>query len=162
MRDCHIRRARPGDAESIAEIYNQGISEGIATFETDLRSTGEILAWFDERYPLVVAECSNSVSAFARASEYSPRSCYSGIAEFSVYVRKGMRRAGIGTEVMKGFIEECRRCGYRKLISRVFTENLASLNMLRNVGFREVGVFEKHGRIGSQWKDVVIVEYLIG
>lgn len=37
----------------------------------------------------------------------------------------------------------------------------ASLALCRRCGFREVGVYEKHGRLDGQWLDVVIVERLI-
>lgn len=33
--------------------------------------------------------------------------------------------------------------------------------LCRACGFREVGVYEKHGRLDGQWLDVVIVERLI-
>jgi len=40
------RPARLEDAPAIAEIYNQGIDDLIATFETEPRTVGEIEAWF--------------------------------------------------------------------------------------------------------------------
>jgi len=29
------------------------------------------------------------------------------------------------------------------------------------VGFREVGIYERHGKLDGRWRDVVIVEYVI-
>jgi RimJ/RimL family protein N-acetyltransferase len=46
-------------------------------------------------------------------------------------------------------------------VSRVFPFNTASRALCRACGFREVGVYEKHGRLDGQWLDVVIVERLI-
>ena len=48
-----------------------------------------------------------------------------------------------------------------KLLSRVFVENIVSRSLLRSLGFREVGIYEKHGRLDGIWRDVVIVERLI-
>ena len=48
-----------------------------------------------------------------------------------------------------------------KLVSRVFVENRASRNLIGTLGFREVGIYEKHGKLDGAWKDVVIVERLI-
>jgi len=62
---------------------------------------------------------------------------------------------------MRRLVEESRKKGFWKLLSRVFTDNIASRNMLRSVGFREVGVYERHGKLENSWKDVVIVEFLI-
>ena len=41
------RRATVDDADAIAAIYNQGIEEGIATFETRLRTVDDVTKWFD-------------------------------------------------------------------------------------------------------------------
>jgi phosphinothricin acetyltransferase len=30
------------------------------------------------------------------------------------------------------------------------------------VGFREVGVYRRHGKLDSEWRDCVIVEKLVG
>jgi L-amino acid N-acyltransferase YncA len=46
-------------------------------------------------------------------------------------------------------------------LSRVFTFNEASRALCRSCGFREVGVYEKHGRLDGRWLDVVIVERVI-
>ncbi|HEX7169896.1 MAG TPA: N-acetyltransferase, partial [Rubrobacter sp.] len=75
------RAASPKDAEAIARIYNEGIEERIATFETRPRTAGEIRAWFEGEHPIVVVEEGGAVIAFANASAYSPRECYSGVAE---------------------------------------------------------------------------------
>ena len=78
------RRARPDDAAPIARIYNQGIEDRVATFETRLRSREDVQGWFDGVHPIVVVEDGGQVIAFASTSTYRPRDCYAGIAEFSV------------------------------------------------------------------------------
>ncbi len=49
----------------------------------------------------------------------------------------------------------------RRASRRVFVENEASPALLRAVGFREVGVYHRHGTPEGAWKDVVIVERLL-
>src|SRR5438034_11636390 len=80
------RPATPADAAAIAKIYNQGIEDRIATFETRPRTPEEITRWFDGVHPIVVAEEAGQVVGFASTSSYRPRDCYSKTAEFSVYV----------------------------------------------------------------------------
>ncbi len=160
--DLNVRPASEDDCEAIASIYNEGIDDRIATFETTHRTATEIAAWLDTRYPVVVVVESNRVIAFAAASTYRPRDCYDGIAEFSVYVARDERGRGAGRLAMEGLIEAAERAGFWKLVSRVFTENTASLNLLKRVGFREVGVYEKHAKLDGTWRDVVIVERLLG
>jgi len=156
------RSATPADTADITRIYNQGIEERSATFETRLRGEEDVSAWFGRRFPIVVVEDAlEAVVAFASTSEYRPRECYAGIAEFSVYVAREHRDRGAGRVAMETLIDAARAAGFWKLVSRVFVENLASRALLRSVGFREVGIYERHGLIEGAWKDAVIVERLL-
>jgi L-amino acid N-acyltransferase YncA len=157
----HARPASPADAPAISRIYNQGIADRIATFETRLRSGTDVAGWFDGRHPIVVVEEAGEVVAFASTSSYRPRECYATIAEFSVYVERTSRGRGAGRLAMKSLIEASRSSGLHKLLSRVFLENEASLRLLTSLGFRRVGTYEKHGRLDGKWRDVVIVELLL-
>ena len=83
------------------------------------------------------------------------------MAEFSVYVESAARGRGAGRVAMEALIRAAERPGFWKLVSRVFVENGPSRSLLRSVGFREVGVYERHARRDGAWRDVVIVERLI-
>ncbi len=156
------RQARVEDAEAIAEIYNQGIADRVATFETRHRSAADVRHWFDGRHPVVVVENEDGrLVAFAATFGYRDRDCYAGIAEFSVYVDRGVRGAGAGHVAMNALIDAAGDARFWKLLSRVFPSNTASLALLKSVGFREVGTYEKHAKLDGEWRDVVIVERLI-
>ncbi|MEA2574398.1 MAG: hypothetical protein QOH93_1696 [Chloroflexia bacterium] len=155
------RPAGPEDAADMARIYNQGLEDRIATFETRPRSPEEVLSWLDGAHPIVVVEDDGKVIAFASTSTYRPRDCYSGIAEFSVYVAREARGRGAGRLAMQALIEAAEEAGFWKLVSRIFVENTASRAVAKSVGFREVGVYEKHGQLDGVWRDVVIVERLL-
>ena len=156
------RPATPADADSIARIYNEGIEDRVATFETRLRSATDVRAWFDGVHPVVVVEEDGHVVAFASSSTYRPRDCYAGIGEASVYVLREYRGRGAGRIALEALIQAAKEAGFWKLLSRIFPENTASRGLVRQLGFREVGVYEKHGQLDGQWRDVVIVERLIG
>ncbi len=158
-----IRLAAPGDAAAIAGIYNQGIADRGATFETEPRTAADIEARLghQERFPVLVAEVADRVVGWAGLSAYRPRACYAGIAEFSVYLDRSARGKGIGRRLVDALVAAARERGYWKLVSRVFPFNAASRALCRSCGFREVGVYEKHGRLDGRWLDVVIVERLI-
>jgi len=156
------RPARREDAAAIAEIYNQGIEDRIATFETEPRAVSDILPWFDHAHAFVsVTEPSGEVVGYAVAHPYSDRCCYRGIGEFSVYVRRSHRGRGVGQLAMAALIDAARAKGLWKLVSRIFPENRASLALMARMGFKELGVHEKHGKLDGVWKDCVIVERLI-
>ena len=157
------RAARPADAAAIADIYNQGIADRVATFETRLRAAAEIESWFDGRHPIVVVtDETGSVRAFASTSTYRPRDAYAGVAEFSVYVARAARGQGAGRLAMEALILAAEAAGFWKLVSRVFVDNAASRALMCSVGFREVGVYRRHAQLEGRWLDVVIVERLIG
>ena len=155
------RSANPRDAEAIARIYNEGIEDRIATFETRLRTAADILKWFDGRHPVVVVEEVGEVLAFAATSDYRPRECYAGIAEFSVYVARAARGRGAGRLALEALIRASAQAGFWKLVSRIFVENAASIGLCRAAGFRVVGTYEKHGQLDGVWRDVAIVERLL-
>jgi L-amino acid N-acyltransferase YncA len=155
------RAAGQEDAEAIVRIYNEGIEERIATFETGLRTAREIQDWFDGTHPVVVVEEDGKVISFANTSAYSPRGCYAGVAEFSVYTASEARGRGAGALAMKALMVAAEEAGFWKLVSRVFVENTPSRELLVSLGFREVGVHEKHARLDGIWRDVVVVERLL-
>ncbi|HEX7051729.1 MAG TPA: arsinothricin resistance N-acetyltransferase ArsN1 family A [Longimicrobiales bacterium] len=158
-----IRPATPADAPAIAEIYNEGIRDRVATFETRERTADDVAAWLGApRHPVLVAEADGAVAGWIAASTYRDRVCYAGIAEFSVYVRRTVRGRGIGEALMAAFLPACEAAGLWKLLSRIFPENTASRALCRRHGFREVGIYEKHARLDGAWRDVVIVERLLG
>ena len=160
----HIRAATLGDAPAIAEIYNQGIEDRIATYETEPRSAKEQRAWLRavaDRYPTVVAQIDGKIVGWSCAGPYRTRECYRGIGEFSIYVRRDWRGRGVGDLLGAALISEAERLGLWKLLSRIFPFNAASRALCRKHGFREVGVYEKHARLDGRWLDVVIVERLI-
>ena len=158
------RLATREDAAAIACIYNQGIEDRTATFETQMRSEEDILSWFASSYPVVVVEDDEhegDIVAFGSTSAYSSRECYAGVAECSVYVKRDARGHGIGRMALEELLRAAETAGFWKLTSRVFVENVASRNLIRSLGFREVGVHEKHAKLDGTWRDVIVVERLI-
>jgi L-amino acid N-acyltransferase YncA len=158
----NARAASPNDAAILAQIYNEGIEDRVGTFETRLRTPADVRTWFDGVHPIVVVEAEGQgVIAFASTSTYRPRECYAGIAEFSVYVARRWRGQGAGRVAMQALIEAAGRAGFWKLLSRIFPENAASRGLMASLGFREVGIYERHGKLDGAWRDAVIVERLI-
>src|SRR3954470_8686262 len=123
-----IRRANDDDAATIAEIYNQGIADGAATFETEPRSEDDMRARVRDanRFPVIVAESSGIVIGWAALSSYRARACYAGIAEFSIYLERTARGQGAGRQLLDALVSTARERGYWKLVSRIFPFNTAS------------------------------------
>lgn len=159
-----VRVATPDDADVIARIHNQGISERIATFETVPRTVAQVRQSLTEKastFPAVVVEKDGVVIGWAAAGAYRGRPCYHGIAEHSVYVDQASRNMGAGRAALQGLVLVYQQLGFWKLVSRIFPENTASLALHEALGFRVVGVYHQHAQLDGEWKDCVIVEKLL-
>ena len=158
-----IRAAAAGDVGAIAAIYNEGIEDRVATFETTPRATDEIARWLDDALPVLVAVwATGDVVGFARVSAYSDRCVYTGVGEHGVYVARAARGQGLGRRLLEALASAAEDAGIYKLTSRVFTDNAASRAAHLAAGFEEVGIQRRHGRLDGEWKDCVLVERLLG
>jgi L-amino acid N-acyltransferase YncA len=160
--ELEIRPATADDATAVAAIYNEGIEDRLATFETRPRDAGDVAAWLDEGLPFLVATARGEVAGWARVSPYSDRCVYEGVGEHGVYVARAARGGGVGRRLLAALCDEAERAGIYKLTSRVFTDNAASRAAHVAAGFEEVGVQRRHGRLDGRWKDCVLVERLLG
>ena len=158
-----IRRARADDCDAIARIYNEGMAERSSTFETEPRSAAEIEGWLaSPLHPVLVAERGGAIVGWARVAAYSTRACYAGVVEGSVYVSAQERGRGLGSALVAALRDEAERAGFHKLVGRLFADNEPSRRLVARHGFREVGTHLRHGRLDGSWRDVVVVELLIG
>ena len=146
----------------MAAIFNEGIAERIATFETEGRTAEAVAPWIGARLPLLVADAGGDVLGWAKLSGYSDRDCYAGIAEISVYVARAGRRRGVARALVTAMCSEAERRGMWKLIALLFPENAPSRALFEQCGFEEVGTFRHHGRLEGEWRDVVMIERLLG
>ena len=158
-----IRPAVAADAGAVAAIYNEGIEERIATFETEPRTAADIDAWLSagERLPLLVAEEAGVVVGWARILAYSDRAVYAGVGEVSVYVTAAARGRGLGRRLLEALELSGRELGYWKLTGKLFTENVPSAAMIRRCGWRDVGLHLRHARLDGEWRDVLLVEHVL-
>lgn len=156
------RAARTADTVAMAAIYNEGIADRTATFETRERTAEDVVAWLGGTHPVIVVERAGRVVGFANTTAYRARDCYAGIAEFGVYVARDQRGTGVGRAAMEALAPAAEGAGFWKLVSRVFVGNAPSRSLLRSVGFREVGTYRRHAKLDGVWIDVVIVERLLG
>ena len=157
-----VLAARAADAAAIAAVYNEGIADRVATFETAPRSHRDVRTWLESDDDVLVAARGGEVAGFARLSTYRDRDCYRGVREVSVYIARAHRRCGVGSRLLAAAIDLAEQHGHWKLVSRIFVENAASRALVGRLGFREVGVYRRHGQLDGVWRDVVIVERLVG
>lgn len=159
-----IRQAQLADASAIADIYNEAILTGTATFDTEPKSVDERIQWLqthDERHPVLVAEKDGKVVGWASLSSWSDRCAYTDTAETSFYVHSAHRGRGIGRGLKEAIIEEARRLKYHTLIARVAEESRASLHLNEQAGFAHVGTLKEVGRKFGRLLDVHIMQKML-
>jgi L-amino acid N-acyltransferase YncA len=163
MTGVDLRQARPGDAEAICAIYNAAMAERSSTFETEPRSARHFSERIeDRRLPLLVSGKGQGVIGWAGLTPYSTRACYAGIGEASVYVAPEARGRGVGTALSESLACAARERGFHKLIGKLFADNTAAIGLVERCGFSSVGVHRRHGQLDGEWRDVLVVERLLG
>lgn len=152
-----LRLLTKDDWTAVADIYWDGMRDGLATFETEVPSWE---AWDAAHLPdhRLVAELDGEVVGWAALSPASSRRCYSGVAENSVYVAREVRGRGIGRALLQKLIADARRAGIWTIQTAIFPENHASLALHERCGFRVVGTRERIGKRDGIWRDTVFLE----
>jgi L-amino acid N-acyltransferase YncA len=152
-----VRPLHPDDYPAVAAVFAEGIATGVATFETEIPGWDE---WDASHLPdhRFVAEVDGEVVGWIAVVPYSRRAVYRGVGEESVYVAERARGSGIGRALLETMIESARNGGLWTLQAGIFTDNGASLALHRALGFREVGIRERIGRLDGVWRDVVLLE----
>ena len=152
-----IRDLRADDWPEVAAIYHDGMRGGLATFETEVPSWDD---WDAAHLPehRLVAERDGRVVGWIALVPASPRECYAGVAESSVYVGRDHQGRGVGRALMEDLIEKSEGAGVWTIQTSIFPENNASLKLHHALGFRDVGVRERIGKRDGLWRDTVLLE----
>ena len=144
-------------AAAVLAIYQAGIEEGNATFET---RAPDWAAFTAARLPAhrYVAITQGRVAGWVAASAVSGRCVYAGVVEHSVYVHPAARDRGIGRQLLEALIASTEAAGIWTIQSGIFPENTASLAVHQAAGFRGVGTRERIGQHHGRWRDVILIE----
>ena len=145
------------DWEAVRAVYLEGIATGDATFETEAPGWEK---WDAAHLPhcRLVARSGTSLAGWAALSPVSARKVYAGVAETSVYVAANFRGVGVGHALLRALVTCSEQHGIWTLQAGIFPENVASLALHRQYGFREVGRRERLGKMNEKWRDVILLE----
>lgn len=155
--DLRLRDLAPGDWPDVERIYGEGIATRLATFEVATPSWQE----WDAAHlaaPRLVAMLGSAMAGWAALSPVSRRAAYRGLAEVSVYVADSARRRGIGRALLGALLERADAAGLWTLQATIFAENLPSIRLHEDAGFRLVGRRERIAELDGRWRDTVLYE----
>lgn len=142
----------------VLAIYQAGIDEGNATFETRTPAWPQFLAGKLTGHSYVATDIDHRVLGWVAASAVSSRPAYAGVVEHSVYVADTARGQGVGRVLLDKLIASTEAAGVWTIQSGIFPENAASLALHERAGFRVVGVRERIGCHRGRWRDVLLIE----
>jgi phosphinothricin acetyltransferase len=152
-----IGAMRMEDWDAVRRIYQEGLDTGNASFETE---APDWAAW-DAKYhqhSRFVARLGGRVVGWAALAPVSPRACYAGVAEVSVYITDDVRGQGVGNKLLTALIASSEQIGIWTLYGHTFPENIASLRLQAACGFRLIGRRERIARLRGVWRDTVMTE----
>ncbi len=115
--------------------------------------------WDNAHVPDVrlVAVNEGNIIGWAAVSPVSSRSVYSGVGEVSVYVDSLARGKGVGKLLLMELIQQSEQNGFWTLQAGIFPENIASMKIHQDLGFRILGTREKIGKMGNTWRNTVLL-----
>ncbi|MFG2586452.1 GNAT family N-acetyltransferase [Streptomyces malaysiensis] len=145
-------------AEQVLAIYQAGIDEGNATFETTAPSWEAVDAAKLPEHRFAALDENGTVLGWVAVTQVSSRCAYAGVVEHSVYVRPAARGRGVASALLKALIDSTEAAGIWTIQSGIFPENTASLAVHQRAGFRVIGTRERVGRHYCTWRDVLLIE----
>ncbi|MEM8811383.1 MAG: N-acetyltransferase family protein [Pseudomonadota bacterium] len=157
-----LRTIEAHDADRVLAIYEEGMQTGHATFADTVPTFS---AWRDSHIDgtEIIASLDGDAVGWAALSPVSSRCVYAGVAEVSVYVSEAARGRGVGRALLSDLISRSEALGIWTLQAGIFPENIGSLGLHQDLGFKVLGVRERLGRMTygpmrGVWRDVILLE----
>ncbi|HEY9368598.1 N-acetyltransferase family protein [Streptomyces sp.] len=145
-------------ADQVLAIYQAGIDEGNATFETRAPTWDVFDAAKLPAHRFAAVDEHGGVLGWVAVCAVSDRCAYAGVVEHSVYVHPAARGRGVASALLAALLDSTDAVGIWTVQSGIFPENSASLAVHERAGFRVIGVRERIGRHHGVWRDVVLME----
>ena len=120
----------------------------------------ERLAGLGEREALLVVT-DPEVVGWGIVKQYSDRLGYRVTGETSIYLDRGLRGRGYGSNLQQALMERCAAFGYHHIVARIWATNQGSIAFHQKFGYQLVGIQKEVGFLAGQWRDVAIMQCLL-
>lgn len=161
-----IRIAKIGDLQSLLDIYNYEVRNGVATFDLQEKTLAEWETWFYahniQNHPLIVAERDGTVVGYASLSAYREKEAFASTVELSVYVAPDARRKGVASALMQSMLDMARAdTAIHTVVSVITKDNAASVHLHQKFSFQYCGTMTEVGMKFGQLLDIVHYQLLV-
>lgn len=158
-----IRTANEGDADVIADIYNDAVLNTTAIWNDKTVDFLNRIKWMRDRndagFPVLVAvDEEGKVLGYASYGDWRPWDGYRHTVEHSVYVHKEARGKGAGGALMVELIQLAQQQGKHVMVAGIESGNEASIALHKKLGFTEVGRMTEVGTKFGRWLDLTFLQ----
>ena len=164
METPNPRLAIIADAQAINAIYNYYVRTSAATFQVDDETTEdrvEELRTRPSQQPLTVLEVGGEIVGWGSLSPFRSRCAYRDTIELTIYVRRDSHRHGYGRVIARDLVERARSLSYHTVLAASCEESVASIGLLKSLGFSEAGRLREVGSKFGRRLDVVYLQLLL-
>ncbi|MFQ5833519.1 MAG: GNAT family N-acetyltransferase [Candidatus Thorarchaeota archaeon] len=160
-----VRHAVPADANNLHKGFSAIIEEGIwlPTFNAN-SNVADWASWIQRtghcRDIMLVAELEDTyVGHLTLQTEEWMASQH--VARLGIIVDRKHRGIGIGRALMQAAELACIDAKYEKIILSTFKDNEIAISLYHSMGYREVGLRERHFAMPKGYIDEILFEKLI-
>ncbi len=162
-----IRPSTEADIPAIQAIYAHHVLHGTGTFETEPPTVADMTARradiLGKNFPYLAMEEAGKIIGFAYGNLFKPRSAYRFSVEDSIYMAPGTLGKGMGKLLLIELCAQLERAGIRKVIAVIGdSQNHGSVGVHRSCGFTHAGSVKSCGWKFDQWRDIVMMEKILG
>jgi len=160
-----VRDAVLADQPGILNIYNDAVLHTTAVWNEAPRSEAEQQQWFDakqsQNLPVLVAHIDGEIAGFCSYGPFRPWYGYRFTVEGSIYVAQRYRRRGIATSLLNTLLQRARAQGMHAIVAGIEAENVASIRLHEQCGYRIAGCLHQVGYKFERWLDLIFMECIL-
>ncbi|PMG33871.1 histone acetyltransferase [Vibrio splendidus] len=159
-----IRKVAVEDAQGIIDVLNPIIIEARYTILDQTFTVDEEKAFiksFLERgvFSVAVNEATSQLLGFQNVEPFATYTkAFDHVGIIGTYVDANSRGQGVAKQLFDYTFKAAKAKGYEKLFAYVRADNERALAVYLKQGFEIVGTAKKHGKIGDQYFDEILIE----
>jgi len=159
-----FRKADPGDAPFMGDLYNYYVQNSTATFHQKPLTREEIISTFHLEHSdreIYIVLLDEEPCGFCLLKAYNPKEAYRTTKEVTLYLSQDASRKGIGQKVLDFLHKRAHNLGVKVIVALVSYENEGSIRLFSKMGYEKAGHLKRVGYKFDRWLDVIFYQIFI-